>query len=124
MQTNEIFLLAGAKVTRIMAVWQRNGNDLKAAMAPYVDFVGGQWWDVVKGATAESDIGFGKKDTKAAKEAAKLERELKTMTNKSLSYLKAALLPTLPAPLHSLLTIEFYSKCDIMTVTTTPVWYV
>jgi hypothetical protein len=88
-----------------MSLYERNGGDLNAAKVPFVDFVGGQWWDVVKGAVSD------KKKTKASlSAAAKMEKELKKMTTKSLGYLKAALTDIIAAPLKELLTLEFYSK--------------
>lgn len=46
MQTNEIFLLVGEVVARVVSTFSKNGGVLSEAMAPFADFVQEPWWDV------------------------------------------------------------------------------
>lgn len=58
MQTNEIFLLVGEVMARIVCSFHANGGDLEMAMTPFHDFVQEPWWEVaVAHSSMEKDRG-------------------------------------------------------------------
>lgn len=88
MHTNEIFLLVGEVVARIVSD-HISGRDMKDAEAPFKDFVQEAWWEV---AIARDDgLRSHKAATAASQKAEALPQTLRKLCAESSSYLREAL---------------------------------
>lgn len=101
MQTNEIFLLVGEALARVVACFFRNGGDLTNAQAPFADFVQEPWWEVA--ISRETELG---EDPSPA--TASLHDTLRVLCEESSALLRRAL--ALPPALEGVLTPERFGR--------------
>lgn len=95
MQTNEIFLLVGEVVARMVAAFSTNG-DIAAARSPFADFVQEPWWEVAvsRDITDESCRDSGEKPSCATRNARSdvgLPETLRSLCEESVSLLGGGL---------------------------------
>lgn len=116
MQTNEIFLLVGEVVARIVTTFLSSTNtdvdgddghgDLAAAQAPFVDFVQKHWWDVAvqRGSSLRDTI-----DENEDSVASSLPDTLRALCEKSSALLRRAF-GSLPPALERVLSAEMFGR--------------
>eukprot|EP00033_Pygsuia_biforma_P001414 GCRY01001598.1.p1 GENE.GCRY01001598.1~~GCRY01001598.1.p1 ORF type:complete len:430 (+),score=22.51 GCRY01001598.1:72-1361(+) len=98
LETNEIFLLLGKIVAAIICAVRR-GVDEKTAIAPYVGFIGGCWWD---------DVCY---DETCGMSEESFRTEMKHVLQESIHHLSCAMAPHCPSSLAStILNLEFAGR--------------
>lgn len=101
-ETNEIFLLVGEVVARIISSYMKNGNNVEDAEAPFADFVRGAWWDVV--IAREDGPRSHKGATATSQEVGTLPQTLRDLCEQSSSLLRKAL--GVPSTLERVISTE------------------
>lgn len=104
LMTSELFLLCGRLYGRILEAWARNGNDMAAAMRPFLVLHGEPWWKlfaVREGYLSPTDPSSGasgvRQKGKHAREIAALRAQLGEWLLDSVTILKQLVRARLPA---------------------------